>query len=84
MFSMSEKTKQVAIMSAAFAFVAAHLKLHKQLGMQKQIAIPVISALAVKAAIGDLDQGWSMSQSDMEFWAVSLGSAWLTSQYLAA
>ena len=83
MFALTEKTKQVALMSAAFAFVAIHLKLHKQLGMQKQIAIPVISALAVKAAIGDLDQGWSLSQSDMEFWAVSMGAAWMTQNFLA-
>lgn len=83
MFTLTEKTKQVALMSAAFAFVAIHLKLDKQLGMQKQIAIPVVSALAVKAAIGNLDQGWSLSQSDMEFWVVSLGSAFLVQKFMA-
>ena len=80
--NLSEHQKQVLVTSAAFAWVMNQLKVHQHLGMQKQIAIPVLSALAVKAAIGDFDSGWSLSQSDMQFWVMSMGTAWLTIKFL--
>lgn len=79
---LTESQKQIIICSAAFAWIASQLALHKHVGMKKEIAIPVMSALACKAALGDLNSGWSLSQSDMEFWIMSMGTSWLVIKFL--